>query len=342
MNIWHRSSTHSFLNKRSRLVIPIGFLILILSFVAALLVGAADFSFFDAAGQLLRGDVGTEGRILLYVRLPRAVAACLAGAALAVSGTVIQAVLNNAMASPSIIGVNAGAGFGVSLLTALMPAAVALIPAAAFIGAALTGMLIYFIASRTGASRMTITLTGIAVSSLLTAMMSGVKAIFPHTAYDISAFSVGGLSGISANTLKIAGIAIVLCLAIAFVFSKKIDLLSFGEDVAHSLGMNVKMTRLLLLILAGALAGLAVSFAGLLGFVGLVIPHVARRLTGNRHSLLIPASALLGSSFLLICDTLSRILFAPYEFPAGILLSLIGAPFFIAVILTSRGGRSYD
>ena len=163
MNTWHRSYTHSFSNKKAVITLAAGAALLVLSFVTALLVGAAGFNIFDAIGQLISGDVGTEGRILLYIRLPRALAACLAGAALAVSGAIIQAVLNNAMASPSIIGVNAGAGFGVSLLTALAPAAVTFIPATAFVGASLTGILIYLIASKTGASRMTITLTGIAV-----------------------------------------------------------------------------------------------------------------------------------------------------------------------------------
>lgn len=342
MNIWQRSSTPRYSDSKGRAVLLVSSALVVLSFVCAILVGAADLNVFETLGKLLRGEASKEGNILLYVRLPRAIAACLSGAALAASGVIIQAVLNNAMASPSIIGVNAGAGFGVCLLTALMPAAVTLIPIAAFAGAAVTCLLIYFIASVSGASRMTVTLTGIAVSSLLTALMSGVKALFPDTAYNLSSFSVGGFSAVSHKTLTLSGAAIIICLILSFIFSKKVDLLSFGEETAHSLGMNVRRTRLLLLVLAGALAGLAVSFAGLLGFIGLVIPHVTRRFTGNRHSYLLPTSALLGAFFVQSCDTLSRVVFAPYELPTGILLSLIGAPFFIAVIFSSSRRRQYD
>ena len=338
MNIWQRSSTPK---SSGKIILPLGGALCLALFFVYLLVGSSEIDVMEAIAEIATGDIRTNGSILLYVRLPRALAACFSGAALSVSGVMIQAVLNNAMASPSIIGVNAGAGFGVSLVAALFPAAVTLIPIAAFAGAALTGFLIYLIAAKTGASRITITLTGIAVSSLLTALMSGVKALFPDTAYNLSSFSVGGLSGISVRTLSISGVGILICLALAIIFSKKIDILALGEDTAHSLGMNVPMTRLLLLALSGALAGLAVSFAGLIGFVGLVIPHITRRLVGTRHTLLLPASALLGASFVLVCDTLSRILFAPYELPTGILLSLIGAPFFIAIIFSSRG-KLYD
>lgn len=339
MNTWQRSSTPKHSNKTA---LAVGIIITALSFVTALLIGSTKINFFGAISEILGGKLATDGNILLHVRLPRAAAACLAGSALAVSGVIIQAVLNNAMASPSIIGVNAGAGFGVSLLSALLPAAVTLIPAAAFVGATLTGILIYLIAAKTGASRITITLTGIAVSSLLTAMMSGVKALFPDTAYNLSSFSVGGFSGINTSTLTLSGCAIALCLVAAVIFSKKLDILALGEDTAHSLGMNVPLARLSFLVLAGALAGLAVSFAGLLGFIGLVIPHITRRLAGSRHTVLVPASALFGASFVLICDTLSRVLFAPYELPTGILLSLIGGPFFIMLIFSSGRRKIYD
>lgn len=338
MNIWQRSSSP---NRRGKAAIPVGGAVCLALFAVYLLIGSTRIDIPKALAEIASGNMGTDGSILLYVRLPRATAALLSGAALSVSGVIIQAVLNNAMASPSIIGVNSGAGFAVCLVTACLPAAVSLIPLAAFLGATLTGFLIYLLAAKTGASRITITLTGIAVSSLLTAMMSGVKALFPDTAYSLSSFSVGGLSGVSVKTLSLAGTGIVLCLLVAIIFSRGVDILALGEDTAHSLGMNVKRTRLLFLVLAGALAGLAVSFAGLIGFVGLVVPHITGRLTGSRHSLLIPASALLGGSFVLACDTLSRVLFAPYELPTGILLSLIGAPFFIALIFSSRG-RIYD
>jgi iron complex transport system permease protein len=316
---------------------------LALSFFASLSVGSAKADIFGAFSDLFSGNFESpDFRILFYVRLPRVLGALLSGAALAASGAIIQAVLNNAMAAPNIIGVNSGAGFFAVLLIAAFPSAVGFVPIAAFFGALGACLLIYAIASKTGADKMTVTLVGIAVGSILGAGINTLKTLFPDSVYDADSFMIGGLSGVGFSKLALAAIIIFAGLILACVFARGLDVLSLGDESARSLGMNVRCARFLFLTLAAALAGAAVSFAGLLGFVGLLVPHIMRRLVGADHRALVPASVLGGALLVLLCDLVSRTLFAPYELPVGILLSLLGGPFFIILVLARRNGDFYD
>ena len=281
MSIWQKLFSPRSLNKKTGRAFFILALLLFVSFTVSLLLGSTRASALEAFRAAAAGDVGNPAyRILAHVRLPRCFAAVLAGSALAASGVMIQAVLNNAMAAPNIIGVNAGAGLGVTLLVALAPGAAASLPFAAFFGALAACLCIYAIARRTGASRMTITLVGITISSILTAGINLIKTIFPDSIYNTHGFLVGGISGVSMTKLSPACWLIGLGLLAALLLARDIDVLNLGEDTAASLGMNVRLSRFLLLMLASLLAGSAVSFAGLLGFVGLLGPHIARRFVG--------------------------------------------------------------
>lgn len=312
-------------------------LLMVVFFFAALCFGSTSIDLVAAIKEVFSGKSDSpDARILLYLRLPRALGAVFAGAALAVAGVLIQGVLHNPMAAPNIIGVNSGAGLGAVLMLSALPSAVAFLPVAAFFGAILACLCIYAIASRTGGSRMTVILVGIAVSSVLSAGINTLKTLYPDSVYDADAFMIGGLSGITFIRLLPAAGLILLALILSLLFAREADVLSLGDDTAKSLGMNVKRIRLILLSLASVLAGAAVSFAGLLGFVGLVVPHICRFFVGQNHRLLIPASALGGAVLVLVCDLLCRLIFAPYELPVGILLSFVGAPFFILLILTGR------
>lgn len=341
MNIWQKSSTRISLNKPKHGGIAVLFAVLcallLASFLCALAFGSTPLDLLRGIGDLLRGDTSSpDGRILLYIRLPRACAAVLAGAALAVAGVIIQAVLHNPMAAPNVIGVNSGAGLGAVLILAVFPSALGALPLAAFVGAMVTCLCIYAISARTGADRMTVTLVGIAVASLLNAAINTVKILYPDSVYDADSFMIGGFSGVTFSRLFPAGIIILGGLLVACFFAWEMDVLALGDDTAKSLGVNVKRVQLLLLLLACALAGGAVSFSGLLGFVGLLVPHLARRFVGENHRILVPVSALGGAVLVLVCDMISRVLFAPYELPVGILLSFVGGPFFIFLILAGR------
>ncbi|MBQ8400192.1 MAG: iron ABC transporter permease [Clostridia bacterium] len=338
MRILQRSSIPSCsLKHRRRLCLVLLPILTGLCFALALAAGSSDVSVWQAIKDLFSGALTTvDFKIVFYVRLPRALGALLAGSALAVSGVVIQAVLNNPMAAPNIIGVNAGAGFFVILAMAVFQNAIGVIPIAAFFGALFAALLIYAISALTGAGRVTITLVGVAVSAVLTAGINGVKTLFPDSVYDVSGFLVGGLSAVNFSSVLPAGAMILPVLLLCLVFSRRLDALCLGEEVAGGLGVSVKKTGLAVLVLAALLAGAAVSFAGLIGFVGLIVPHIMRRLVGSIHRYLIPVSIFGAGTLLLIADTLSRVLFAPYELPVGILMSLAGGPFFIFLILSKR------
>ena len=337
MNIWQRSSIPKFSPKQKRNAAAVFFpLLAVAAFCAALFFGAAEASVSEAFRALFSGDITTDFKIVFYIRLPRALGAFLAGAALATTGIIIQAVLNNPLAAPNLIGVNAGAGFFVILVMAVLRDFLPFLPLAAFIGALLTALLIYAISALTGAGKVTVTLVGVAVGSILTAGINTIKTLFPDSVYDVSGFLIGGLSSASMSAVLPAGIMIVPALLIAWFFSARLDVLSLGAEVAGGLGIHVTRARLAWLMLAAVLAGAAVSFAGLIGFVGLIVPHVMRKFVGNVHRRLIPISVFGGGAFLLIADLLSRTLFAPYELPVGILLSLAGGPFFILLLLAER------
>ena len=313
----------------------------ILLVAAALLgvaVGSTSIRLFSALGEVFTGAASSsDARILLHVRLPRVCASLLSGSALAVSGMLIQAVLSNPLASPNVIGVNAGAGFFTFLALALFPGHASTAPLGAFLGALLATLIVYAVAAGAGAGKLTIILAGVAVSSIFTAGINTIKTFFPETLYNGSTFLIGGFSGVAFSDLTPAWMMILPALALSFFLARPIDVLCLGEETAHSLGLAVGPTRFVLILLACVLAGCAVSFSGLVSFVGLLVPHIVRRLFGQgRHRVLIPAAALLGASFVTLCDLLSRVLFAPYEIPVGILLSFLGGPFFLFLIVKQR------
>ena len=281
-------------------------------------------------------------RILCFVRLPRTAAAVLAGAALGGAGALIQSVLNNAMASPNVIGVNAGAGLGALLAASLVPGAAALLPGAAFAGALAAALFIWMLAAVAGLSRTTLILAGVTVSSILTACMNTLKLLFPDAAVGSTAFLLGTLSGVTTAQVQRALPWLAAGFVLAALLAADLNVLQLGEDMAAGLGLPVARVRFAALLTAALLAGAAVSFAGLLGFVGLLAPHIARRLVGGDNRRLLPVTALASADLMLLCDVAARVLFAPFELPVGVLLSLVGGPFFLFLLLRRKRSRLYD
>lgn len=325
----------------TKYVLPALALLAALSALLSLCLGAASVSPGEVFAVLLGRGGGTAGKIVLYARLPRTCGCLLAGAALAAAGTIIQGVLGNPLAAPNVIGVNAGAGLLTAVCAALWPARTAAVPLAAFLGALGGVLLVLFIAERTGASRMTLVLAGVAVSGMFSAGIDAVLTFFPDALNSYTDFRVGGMANLSMSRVLPAAWVILPAFLLALSLSGELDVLLLGEETARSLGLPARPLRLVLLTLAAALAGAAVSFAGLLGFVGLIAPHITRRLVGEDSSAhLLLASALDGAALLTLCDVIARTLFAPYELPVGVVLSLLGGPFFIWLLLRQRrGGR---
>ncbi|MDR1913576.1 MAG: iron ABC transporter permease [Clostridiales bacterium] len=291
---------------------------------------------------LLAGNNQPENitRIIYLVRFPRTLAALLAGAAFAVSGAVIQSVLNNPLASPGVIGLNAGAGFGVALFALLNgithTSIFSNIRTAAFFGAIVTVFFVLMLAQKTGASRTTTILSGIAISSFLTAGTNAITSLRVELLVDIKSFQLGGISGITLSKIFPAGYYIIAAVLILCVFHTELSVLSLGEETAQGLGLRVNIYRFFFLLLAAVLAASAVSFSGLIGFVGLIVPHIARRLLKGNTLSLISGSAVIGGAFLTLCDTLSRVVFLPFEIPVGITVAFIGTPFFLRLLFRRK------
>lgn len=314
--------------------------LLFLTFVMSGCLGSASMSFEQLRMAILEGPSSAYGRIFWYARFPRTIACMLAGAALAVSGAMIQGVLTNKLASPGIIGVNAGAGLAVTICCVFGVFSGWVIAGAAFGGAIAAVLLVAFTAQKIGASRTTVILGGVAVNSCLNAASEALSILIPEAAMQAADFRVGGFSAIVYERLLPAGVLIILGLIVSMTLTNELDVISLGEDTAQGLGMPVKKMRTIFLGLAALLAGAAVSFSGLLGFVGLIVPHVSRKLIGNENGKLIPFCALCGASFVTLCDLMARTLFSPYEIPVGILMSFIGGPFFLFLLINRKGGHS--
>lgn len=329
------------LHKNLRIKIPFLVLLLILCALAGILLGSVPLSPKNVLRCLAGLDKDSTTYILVNtVRLPRVFGACLAGMGLATAGVILQSVMNNSLASPNTIGVNSGAGFAVMLTLMCSGSSTAMrLPAAAFAGALFTTLTIFGLAYMADSSRTTIILAGITVSSFLNAGINTIKLLDTDITVNLTTFMIGSLSGLTFDSLRFPAAAIIAALFLSFLAAKSINVLNLGDDIARSLGLNVTLVRLVLLILSSILSGCVVSYAGLLSFVGLIVPHICRRLFGNDARCLLPCSALLGASFVLVCDILGRILFAPFELPAGVLMSFVGGPFFLYLLFTKKGGR---
>ncbi len=326
--------------KKIKLLYAVGLFLLLISAVLGITLGSTALSISEIISAVRQGFSTAGGKIFLYVRLPRTAASLVCGAALAVSGAVIQCVLANRLASPSIIGVNSGAGLAVTLCTAFGIYGGLRFSLFAFLGAFAAVMAVSLLARKIGASRGTLILLGVAINSFLNAVSDAVVTFIPEVGVMSNDFKVGEFSSVTYNRLLPAVVLIVLSLVILFTLTNELDVLTLGEDNARSLGMNTSLMRTLFLMLAAVLAGCAVSLAGLLSFVGLIVPHAVRRLSGSKASRLLPLSAIFGGAFVCLCDTAARTLFSPYEIPVGIIMAFLGAPFFVFILIKGKGGHT--
>ena len=325
---------------------PVGYALLLsilaLCTILSIRVGSTAMSFREFFGALfLKEEYKTFSIIIYSVRIPRCLGAILAGVGLSVSGAVLQSALDNPLAAPSVIGVNSGAGAAAVITLAVFPRFLIgsvnyFLPIFAFLGAFLTTLVVIFLANKCGGTRSGIVLAGVAVSALFNAIISAATLLDTDVLASYNAFSVGGVSGVEALRLITPSAIIALSLIGGILISGGLDLMVLGEVGAATLGLRVKLHRTLALIIAAASAAAAVSFAGLLGFVGLVAPHIARRLVGLKSRPLILTSAIIGAIITTLADTLGRVLLSPSEIPLGIMMALIGVPFFITLITKRR------
>ncbi len=325
-------------SQSGRLWFPLLMVALALSLVCSLSVGPFSLGFADLVAILTgQGTDPTQVAVVLKIRLPRALLAMLVGASLSVSGAAFQAVLRNPLADPYILGVSGGAALGAVTAIWLGFAALVVLPVAAFIGATTALCAVYWVAQAYRGSSHTLILCGVIVGSLASALLLFLLWLSPADQTRAAIFWLTGNLALADYRLLgwIAPVAVVAFLVL-WCESRSLDLFTQGEQTAADLGLSIGQARMIVFASAGAMTAAVVAVAGLIGFVGLTIPHIMRLLIGPAHGRLLPASALSGAAFLVMADALSRQLYAPAEIPVGVVTALLGAPFFLYLLRTNR------
>lgn len=278
--------------------------------------------------------------IIVDFRMPRIFLAAFAGMALAVAGAILQGIIKNPLASPDIIGISAGGGAAVVGFLAMfsdsnhsLTVSIEWLPLAGFIGATIVGLIVYVFAWKDGVTPTRLVLIGIGVSAFMQAITTMLMIIGPiYQASEANKWITGSVKSADWNQVQIVVPLILVLLLITFFMTRQLNVQELGDDTAASLGQSVQNARLFLIILSSSLVASAVAFAGAIGFVGLMAPHIARRIVGPSFGVLIPTSAAIGALLVMVADIIGRTAFSPLEVPAGVFTAAIGAPYFIYLL----------
>lgn len=273
------------------------------------------------------------------LRLPRIIVAMLGGAATAVSGVLLQAVMKNPLADPGIIGVSSGASFVAVLITAFVPALYFYTPILAFIGGMAAFLLVYGLSWKGGLSPLRIILVGVAVNAMFTGLMSAFNSSTGSNYSGVASIVNANITMKTWSDVRILLVYTVIGLVASLFVLGQCNLLALEDKTARSIGVNVTRTRIIVSVIAVLLASISTAVIGPISFLGLIVPHIARLLVGSNHKVLVPYSIVLGAFMLLCADTLGRTIAAPYEISASVIMSVIGGPFFI--ILLRRSKKNY-
>lgn len=295
-------------------------------------VGAASIPIRQVLQILITPTANMADQIVWNLRLPRALTGAMVGADLAVSGAILQGVMRNPLADPHIIGISSGAGILGMIVLVVIPSWMYLITPVAFIGAMTAAVLIYLLAWKNGIKPVRIILAGVAVSAFLSACISGILIFYSDRVHGALMWMAGGLAARSWDDATMMVPYTVIGIVLALWGAYSLNMLQLGDDMAQSLGVHIERTRVCLTAVAALLAASAVSVAGLLGFVGLIVPHMVRLLIGTDYRYMIPGSVLLGAAVVTLSDTVARVLFAPVELPVGLIMACMGAPFFLFLL----------
>ncbi len=300
--------------------------------IFSLIFGSADISFETVVSTLMGNVESTDSMVIWNIRFPRNIVGALVGANLAVSGAILQSVMKNSLADPGIVGVSSGAGISGIIMLIFFPEESLLLTPVAFIGAMFSAVAVYALAWKNGIRPNRIILAGVAVNAFLGSGISALLIFYSDKVQGALLWMIGGLSARSWPQVEALFPYTVLGLLLALAGSKALTILSLGDETARGLGVPVEKVRFSMTAVAALLAAGSVSIAGLIGFVGLVIPHIVSLMIGTDYKYVIPGSAVLGAGILVFCDTVGRIIFAPVEIPAGIIMASLGAPFFLYLL----------
>lgn len=324
--------------KKTTAVLSFVIMLLLLAglFFAAVNIGSLKVTF----PELLKGlfvEYNDNVATIYDLRFPRIVISMLAGAAIAVSGVLFQAVLKNPLADPGIIGISSGASFVAVLITAFAPSLFFFTPLFAFLGGVVAFGLVYSLSWKGGLSPLRIILVGVAVDAMFTGLSSGLNAMNGGNMSGVAAIVNGNITMKTWDDVRTLVPYVLIGLVLALAMTKVCNLLALEDRTARSLGINVNQMRIIISLIAVLLASISTAVAGVISFLGLIVPHIGRILVGSDHKALVPFCALFGAFTFLLADTIGRTIAAPYEVSASIIMSVVGGPFFI--ILLRRSGK---
>jgi iron complex transport system permease protein len=312
-------------------------LVVLLAF--GIMLGSVDIDLNEILRVLFSSDNTQNYRIIYFVRTPRVLTGALVGLNMAISGCILQGILRNPLADPGIVGVSAGAGVAAVAVMVLYPEHSALVPIVAFFGALLAVGVVFLLSWENGIQPLRMILAGVAVSAFFGALMSAIMVFNSDKIQGAVNWMAGGFQGRSWQHVNMILPYSAVGLLGALFGYRQLNALQLGDEVAKSIGTRVEAARFLLVVLAALLAASAVSVAGMIGFVGLIVPHIMRLFVGSDFEFLLPCSALFGGALVVGADTVARTAFSPVEVPVGIFMALLGAPFFLYLLKKGMSRR---
>lgn len=324
---------------RSITLLTVLFLLMVLTFIVCLSIGGVRIPVAEVVRSILGRNAESSDLIIMQLRMPRMLAAVLVGAALAVAGTLLQGVIRNPLASPDLLGVTGGASVAVvGFMTLFTGYSVHFIPFVAIAGALAVVILNYSLAWKKGISPFRLVLVGLGISTAAGALTMFLLISGPsYLAAQVLNWMTGSIYGTNWSYIKALWPWVVTVIPLSMLYAKDLNIQALGEETALGLGSRLQVSRVVVLLFSVMLAGAAVGVAGTISFIGLLAPHMARRLAGNSHNLTIPVSALIGAILLLLADLAGRMLFQPLDIPAGVFTAGIGAPFFMYLLFRKKG-----
>lgn len=318
------------------LTIGLSLVLLLILLILLTTVGSVNLSFTEIINALINNDNKIVTTIVYKMRLPRNILAALVGANLAVSGVLLQSVMKNPLADPGITGVSSGASVAAIFILLLLPQYTGILPIAAFIGGAIACILVFLMAYKNGLKPGRIVLAGVAINTILGGVISYLSTMYSDRIQSAMLWLNGSLATKTWADVEMLFIYSIVGLVVSLFLIRSANVLQLGDDAATNLGFNVNLTRLLISGVAVFLAATSTAVVGIISFVGLIVPHIARMIMGSDHKFTIPFSMILGSIVLLVADTLGRTIGGAVEIPVGVIMSIVGGPFFL-YLLRKRG-----
>lgn len=319
-------------NKSKIKVIISSFIVLLFLIFLFSTVGSVKLSYGEIFSALINNDNKIVTTIVYQMRLPRNILAVLVGANLAVSGLLLQAVMKNPLSDPGITGVSSGASVGAIIILLLMPKYIGILPLIAFLGGAIACACVYMMAWKNGLKPMRVVLAGVAVNAILGGFISLLTTFYSDKIQSALLWLNGSLASKTWIDVRLLGVYSIIGLILSLFCIRSANILNLGDDAAINLGVNLNKTRLFLSFVAVFLAGVSTAIVGIISFVGLIVPHISRMIIGSDHKYTIPFSIILGGIVLLVADTVARSILGSLELPVGVIMSIVGGPFFLYLL----------